>query len=148
MIPDYSPVLQAFLGTLFTWGLTAAGAALVICIRGSQVHILTSKCFIWVYKILTVLQRKLLDTSLGFAAGVMTAASYWSLLSPAIEMAEESEMYGSNGQYAFIPVSIGFLLGALFVFGADALISKTGIHSTNMMLGKFHRLTDLLLYNK
>ncbi|KAF2884808.1 hypothetical protein ILUMI_21369 [Ignelater luminosus] len=114
MLEGYGPVMQAFLGTLFTWGLTAAGAALVIVIRGSQ--------------------RKLLDASLGFAAGVMTAASFWSLLAPAIEMAKESKFYGENGQYAFVPVSIGFLLGALFVCGADALITILGVHSPNMML--------------
>ncbi|CAH1366156.1 zinc transporter ZIP11 isoform X1 [Tenebrio molitor] len=114
MIQGHGPVMQAFLGTLFTWGLTAAGAALVVVIRGSQ--------------------RKLLDASLGFAAGVMTAASYWSLLSPAIEMAEESKIYGENGEYAFAPVGFGFLLGALFVYGADVLISILGVHSPNMML--------------
>jgi len=49
----------------------------------------------------------------------MTAASYWSLLAPAIEMAERSGSYGSEGQWAFIPVAIGFTLGAAFVYGAD-----------------------------
>ena len=72
---------------------------------------------------------------MGFAAGVMTAASYWSLLSPAIEMAEQSKIYGENGEYAFAPVALGFLLGALFVYGADVLISILGVHSPNMMLG-------------
>ncbi|CAH1957563.1 unnamed protein product [Acanthoscelides obtectus] len=116
MLPGYGPVMQAFLGTLFTWSLTAAGAALVIVIRGSQ--------------------RKLLDASLGFAAGVMTAASFWSLLNPAIEMATESKIYGENGEYAFLPVAFGFFLGAIFVYGADKLITVLGIHSPNMMLGK------------
>lgn len=114
MIQGYGPVMQAFLGTLFTWGLTAAGAALVLIIRGSQ--------------------RKLLDASLGFAAGVMTAASFWSLLAPAIEMAEQSKIYGQNGEYAFAPVAVGFLLGAFFVYGADRLITVLGVHSPNMML--------------
>jgi len=49
----------------------------------------------------------------------MTAASYWSLLAPAIEMAERSGSYGSEGQWTFIPVAIGFTLGAAFVYGAD-----------------------------
>lgn len=66
----------------------------------------------------------------------MTAASYWSLLSPAIEMAQESNYYGENGKYAFIPVGFGFFLGALFVYGADVLISVLGVHSPNMMLGE------------
>ncbi|KAK9887132.1 hypothetical protein WA026_020578 [Henosepilachna vigintioctopunctata] len=114
MIRGYGPVMQAFLGTLFTWGLTAAGAAVVIIFQGSQ--------------------RKLLDVSLGFAAGVMTAASFWSLLSPAIEMAVESKLYGLNGEYAFAPVGLGFFFGALFVFGTDVLITHMGISSPNVML--------------
>ena len=53
---------------------------------------------------------------------VMTAASYWSLLAPAIEMAESSGNYGANGEWAFVPVAIGFALGAAFVYGADILL--------------------------
>ncbi|XP_011213298.1 zinc transporter ZIP11 [Bactrocera neohumeralis] len=111
MIPGYGPVMQALLGTLFTWGLTAAGAACVIFVRGNQ--------------------RKSLDAALGFAAGVMIAASFWSLLNPAIEMAESSHLYGV---YAFMPVSGGFLLGAIFVYGCDRLMSYLGLNSTNMMI--------------
>lgn len=59
----------------------------------------------------------------------MIAASYWSLLAPAIELANESGSYGSSGQYSFIPVAVGFLLGALFVYGADILVTKFGIGS-------------------
>lgn len=114
MLKDHSPITQALLGTLFTWALTAAGAALVIVIRGKQ--------------------RKLLDVSLGFAAGVMVAASYWSLLAPAIEMATESKIYGAEGEYAFVPVAVGFLIGAAFVYGTDVLISTLGIQSPNMLL--------------
>ncbi|XP_014211371.1 zinc transporter ZIP11 isoform X1 [Copidosoma floridanum] len=114
MIREYSHVTQALLGTLFTWGLTALGAAVVVVIQGKQ--------------------RKLLDASLGFAAGVMVAASYWSLLKPAIEMAEKDSTYGSNGEYAFAPVAMGFLLGALFVYGTDALITSLGIQSPNVLL--------------
>ena len=79
-------------------------------------------------------QRKLLDVSLGFAAGVMVAASYWSLLAPAIEMATESRLYGREGEYAFVPVGIGFLVGAAFVYGTDALITSLGIQSPNVLL--------------
>ena len=53
---------------------------------------------------------------------VMTAASYWSLLAPAIEMAEVSGVYGDRGQWAFIPVAVGFTLGAVFVYGADTIM--------------------------
>uniref|UniRef100_A0A8D9EPL4 Zinc transporter ZIP11 n=1 Tax=Cacopsylla melanoneura TaxID=428564 RepID=A0A8D9EPL4_9HEMI len=114
MLPDHHPLVQTLLGTLFTWGLTAAGAAMVIIFNGTQ--------------------RKLLDTSLGFAAGVMLAASYWSLLAPAIEMAEQSKIYGEDGQFAFIPVAVGFFFGALFVFLTDMIISSCGIQSPNIML--------------
>ncbi|KAJ8366507.1 hypothetical protein AAFF_G00353270, partial [Aldrovandia affinis] len=99
MIAGYSPVVQALLGTLFTWGLTAAGAALVFVFSSGQ--------------------KRILDGSLGFAAGVMLAASYWSLLAPAIDMAEDSGKYGA---FAFLPVAVGFTLGAAFVYCADLLL--------------------------
>ncbi|KAJ7987678.1 hypothetical protein DPEC_G00328960 [Dallia pectoralis] len=104
MLPGYSPVTQALLGTLFTWGLTAAGAALVFIFSSRQ--------------------KRILDGSLGFAAGVMLAASYWSLLAPAIGMAEDSGKYGS---FAFLPVALGFTLGAAFVFMADLMMPALGI---------------------
>ena len=53
----------------------------------------------------------------------MTAASYWSLLAPAIEMASSSNTYGTDGKYSFVPVSIGFFLGALFVYGSDQFLT-------------------------
>ncbi|NXQ34980.1 S39AB protein, partial [Alaudala cheleensis] len=97
------PVLQAGLGTALTWALTAAGSALVFVFSSGQ--------------------RQILDGSLGFAAGVMLAASYWSLLAPAIEMAEES---GAFGAFSFFPVALGFALGAAFVYGADLLLPVLG----------------------
>ncbi|XP_017271580.1 zinc transporter ZIP11 isoform X2 [Kryptolebias marmoratus] len=106
MLEGYSPLTQALLGTLFTWGLTAAGAALVFVFSSRQ--------------------KRILDGSLGFAAGVMLAASYWSLLAPAIDMAEESGKYGS---YAFVPVAIGFTLGATFVYIADLAMPLLGVGS-------------------
>ncbi|XP_007560699.1 zinc transporter ZIP11 isoform X1 [Poecilia formosa] len=104
MLEGYSPVIQALLGTLFTWGLTAAGAALVFIFSSRQ--------------------KRILDGSLGFAAGVMLAASYWSLLAPAIDMAEDSGKYGS---FAFLPVAVGFTLGAAFVYFADLVLPMLGI---------------------
>nr|XP_048674894.1 zinc transporter ZIP11 isoform X3 [Caretta caretta] len=104
MIQNCSPVVQALLGTLFTWGLTAAGSALVFVFSSGQ--------------------RRILDGSLGFAAGVMLAASYWSLLAPAIELAEDS---GNFGAFAFFPVAVGFTLGAAFVYLADLLLPLLGI---------------------
>lgn len=106
MLEGYSPMTQALLGTLFTWGLTAAGAALVFVFSSRQ--------------------KRILDGSLGFAAGVMLAASYWSLLAPAIDMAEESGQYG---QFAFAPVAVGFVLGAAFVYLADLAMPLLGVAS-------------------
>lgn len=149
MIQGYGPVTQALLGTLLTWGLTAAGAAMVIFLRGNQVrelnnnsiddiNILIKLLFVWNF------QRKSLDLALGFAAGVMIAASFWSLLAPAIELAESSGTYGRNGEYAFIPVAGGFLLGSIFVFATDKVISYLGINSSHMMIGK----TPIYLLNE
>lgn len=111
MIQGLSPLSQAVLGTVFTWGLTAAGAALVFVLNSTR--------------------RKILDGSLGFAAGVMLAASFWSLLAPAIEIAESS---GGYGQLAFIPVGFGFFLGALFVYAMDKLIPSYDGHKADLAL--------------
>jgi len=89
-------VLQALIATLFTWFVTALGAALVFFFK--------------------TINRKVLDGMLGFAAGVMIAASFWSLLAPAIEMAEESSLP------AWIPATAGFLMGGLFLWIADKII--------------------------
>jgi ZIP family zinc transporter len=91
-----NPILQALLGTCFTWFVTAAGSALV-----------------FVFK---TINRKILDGMLGFAAGVMIAASYWSLLAPAIEMAE------AEGGIPWLPATGGFLLGGAFLWGVDKVL--------------------------
>ena len=91
-----NPVLQALIATLFTWFITALGAGLVFFFK--------------------TINRKVLDGMLGFAAGVMIAASYWSLLAPAIEMAEHS------GLPAWVPATVGFLAGGVFLWIADKLI--------------------------
>ncbi|XP_062508020.1 zinc transporter ZIP11-like isoform X2 [Corticium candelabrum] len=113
MIEGASPVTQALLGTLFTWAVTAAGSGLVFVFNSNQ--------------------RKILDGSLGFAAGVMLAASYWSLLAPAIEMAAASGTYGTGGELAFIPASVGFILGAAFVYGSDALLKHLQLDNYNIV---------------
>jgi len=105
MIYGYSPIFQALLGTLFTWFLTAVGASLVFFLPGRMT-----------YKT----QKKVLDFSLGFAAGVMIAASFWSLLAPAIEIAEHT-----YGKYAFVPAVIGVIAGALFVYVAEQFLPDT-----------------------
>ena len=93
---NLDPVLQALLATLFTWFVTALGAGLV-----------------FVFK---TINRKMLDSMLGFAAGVMIAASFWSLLAPAIEMAEEFPLP------SWIPATLGFLLGGLFLWLVDRVL--------------------------
>nr|XP_002132021.2 zinc transporter ZIP11 [Ciona intestinalis] len=120
MIQGYSSISQAIFGTLFTWFLTAAGSALVFVFKPGQ--------------------RKVLDGSLGFAAGVMLAASYWSLLAPAIEMASNSELYGSH---AYLPVALGFGLGAFFVYFADVMLQKLGTPMNVVaMLGSNPKMDD------
>ncbi len=86
---DLNPIIQALLATIFTWGLTAAGAGLVFFFKS--------------------VNQKVLDLMLGFAAGVMIAASYWSLLAPAIEMASDSFLP------SWLPAAAGFLLGGAFL---------------------------------
>jgi ZIP family zinc transporter len=93
---NLNPILQALLATCFTWFLTALGAGAVFSFKS--------------------IDRKLLDGMLGFAAGVMIAASFWSLLAPAIEMAEESSLP------AWIPATVGFLLGGAFLWGVDKVL--------------------------
>jgi zinc transporter, ZIP family len=91
-----TPVLQALFATMFTWGMTAAGAALVFGTKN--------------------VPRKLLDSMLGFAAGVMIAASFWSLLAPAIELSEAGSLP------VWVPPVIGFLAGGLFLRGLDGVL--------------------------
>ncbi len=91
-----NPIIQALLATLFTWFVTALGASLVFGFK--------------------TINRRVLDGMLGFAAGVMIAASYWSLLAPAIEMAEEGPLP------AWLPAAVGFLLGGAFLWGVDKLL--------------------------
>jgi ZIP family zinc transporter len=86
---NLSPLVQALLATLFTWGFTALGAATVFLTRR--------------------VNPRLMDWLLGFAGGVMIAACFWSLLSPAIELAEQQGVPG------WIPVAVGFLLGGAFL---------------------------------
>ncbi|GAB4461524.1 MAG: ZIP family metal transporter [Anaerolineae bacterium] len=90
------PITQALLATLFTWGLTALGAGSVFTVRKFN--------------------QRLLDWMLGFAGGVMVAASFWSLLAPAIEMAE------SQGVPGWLPAVVGFLLGGGFLRLVDQLL--------------------------
>jgi ZIP family zinc transporter len=88
-----NPIVQALIAMLFTWSVTALGAGLVFFTR--------------------TIHQKVLDGMLGMAAGVMIAASFWSLLAPAIEMSEQM-----GGVPKWFPATVGFLFfGGLFVGG-------------------------------
>jgi ZIP family zinc transporter len=91
-----NPIAQALLATCFTWFLTALGSALVFAFKA--------------------IKPKVLNGMLGFAAGVMVAASFWSLLLPAIKMSEEF------GDIVWLPAVAGFLLGGAFLMGIDKLL--------------------------
>jgi len=95
-ILQFSPVTQALFATLFTWGVTAAGASLVFFTK--------------------TVKPRLMDTMLGFAAGVMIAASFWSLLAPGLEMADQL------GHTAWLTAAIGFLGGGIFMRLTDRLL--------------------------
>lgn len=101
MIESATPVVQATLGTLFTWGITALGASLVFCLPGTS--------------------RIVFDVALGFSGGVMLAASYWSLLAPAIELSAD------YGNYAIVPSLVGFLLGGAFVYLSDRFLPQNTV---------------------
>ena len=90
------PVQQAFVAGLFTWAVTAAGALLVFAQRHPS--------------------RRVLDAMLGFAGGVMIAASFWSLLTPSIELSRDGPVP------EWLPAAVGFALGGLLIFGMDKLL--------------------------
>jgi ZIP family zinc transporter len=90
------PIVQALVATIFTWSVTAIGAAMVFFFKE--------------------IRRNILDALLGFAAGVMIAASFWSLLAPAIDLAE------NLGQTAWLTAATGFLAGGLFLFILDRVL--------------------------
>ena len=96
-LAQFHPVVQALLATLFTWGVTALGAALVFFFRK--------------------IKQEVLDAMLGFAAGVMIAASFWSLLAPAIDLSERI-----SSLPAWLPAALGFMGGGLFMAGIDKVL--------------------------
>ncbi|MBK6346980.1 MAG: ZIP family metal transporter [Bacteroidales bacterium] len=96
LLLETNPVVLALIATLFTWGLTALGSSMVFFFK--------------------TINRMVLNSMLGFAAGVMIAASFWSLLKPAIEMAEE------RGSLPWLPALIGFLSGGAFLLLVDKIL--------------------------
>ncbi len=121
---EIGPVYAALIATTFTWLVTAAGASLVFFFK--------------------TLSRGILDPMLGFTGGVMVAASFWSLLNPAIEMSEK--MYPG---YSWVPAAVGFLLGALFIYFLDRVTPHLhlnfGISETEGVKTKLHKTTLLIL---
>lgn len=93
---NLNPVLLALIATLFTWFVTAAGSSMVFFFK--------------------TINKKILNSMLGFAAGIMIAASFWSLLKPAIEMAE------ANGTVPWMPALVGFLSGGAFLLIVDIIL--------------------------
>ena len=115
------PILAALLATTFTWALTAFGAS-----------------FVFFFK---TMNRVVLDGMLGFTGGVMVAASFWSLLAPAIEMSK------GDGFMKVIPAAVGFLLGAIFIFGLDKVLPHMHINfkETEGIKSPWQRTTLLVL---
>ena len=74
----------------------------------------------------------------------MIAASFWSLLAPAIEMAEQSELYGKNGEFSFIPVAVGFFLGSLFVYMVDVFLADYDVTPAYLHQGKIKNQFNIL----
>ncbi len=115
------PILAALIATTFTWALTAFGASFVFFFKN--------------------MNRVVLDGMLGFTGGVMVAASFWSLLAPAIEMTE------GDGFMKVIPAAVGFLLGAIFIFGLDKVLPHLHINfkETEGIKSPWQRTTLLVL---
>ncbi len=125
LIIDYfssiDPILAALYATLFTWFLTALGASFVFFFKN--------------------MNRMVLDGMLGFTGGVMIAASFWSLLAPAIDMSK------GEGFTKVIPAAVGFALGALFIFGLDKVLPHLHINfkETEGIKSPWQRTTLLVL---
>ncbi len=116
-------VILAFVATLGTWFLTALGAATVIFFNKAN--------------------QKALNLMLGFSAGVMIAASFWSLLQPAIERAEHTLKMP-----AYLAVTIGFLLGAFFIWISDKAVqyAQKRVYSSDVKYNKrINRILMLIL---
>jgi ZIP family zinc transporter len=116
-----NPILAAFFGTLFTYSVTALGASLVFPFKN--------------------VSKKVFNGMLGFSAGVMIAASFWSLLKPGIDLAE------SIGLIPWVPAVIGFLSGGLFLLLVDKYLPHMHImsHHAEGMKSSWHRSILLVL---
>ena len=104
------PILQGLFATVFTYAITAIGASLVFFFKS--------------------INQKIMDMLMGFAAGIMIAASFWSLLAPAIDL---SIALGNN---AWLTAAIGFLFGGFFIIGSDVFLSKSLFLKQNSSISK------------
>jgi len=123
-LTEIGPVWSALIATTFTWLVTALGASLVFFFK--------------------TLNRGVLDPMLGFTGGVMVAASFWSLLNPAIEMSEK--MYPTMN---WMPAAVGFFLGAMFIYVLDKVTPHLhinfGVEESEGLKTKLHKTTLLIL---
>jgi len=122
---DMNPVVLSLIATLFTWGVTALGAA-----------------FVFFFK---KVNRNVMDAMLGFAAGVMIAASFWSLLEPGISLADEL------GKNAWVTASLGFLSGGIVLYIGDKvcnrLMKKFKNSNKDGMKRSFLLISSITLHN-
>lgn len=113
-------ILWAMLATVGTWSFTALGAAVVVFFKSPK--------------------KNLLNLMLGFSAGVMIAASFWSLLQPAIDRAEAVLKTPS-----YIVVTTSFLFGAVFIWGADKIVSYTLFKANSSNISKNNRFNRVIM---
>ncbi len=123
VLQNIHPIIQALIAGIVTWGMTAFGASAVF---------LTKE-----------INRKFLDVMLGFAAGVMVAAVYWSMLAPAIEIAVKRHIL------PWLPAAVGFLIGGIFLRGIDRLLPHLQLgfpmEKAEGIKTRWHRTTLLIL---
>ncbi|MBF0780434.1 MULTISPECIES: ZIP family metal transporter [unclassified Granulicatella] len=122
---QWGPIWQALIAGLFTLGCTMLGSAVVFFFKE--------------------VNQKLLDIMMGFAAGVMIAASFWSLLAPAIEYAKEA-----YGMWSWVPAAVGFMVGGIFLRALDYVVPHLHLNaplsSCEGMTGKFSLSKNILLF--
>lgn len=123
---NLNPVIQALIATIFTWGITALGALVVYFFKE--------------------INKKVLDTILGFSAGVMIAAAFWSLIAPSIELSAEL------GYIQWLLPALGFIVGGIFVLLSDrfldkALKSKNDLRSNTSLKRSILLISAITIHN-
>lgn len=123
---NLNPIYQALIAGMFTWSITALGALIV--------------CFF------KEMNKKILDTILGFSAGVMIAASFWSLISPALDLSKEL------GYIEWLLPAIGFIIGGMFVLLSEKFLDKilkvkTNNRSTSSLKRSILLISAITIHN-